>query len=264
MIERRRRAAAAAWDLRDGIVLVGAGQPIPIPGRGDPTYPFRAHTEYVYLTDRERPGGVLAFDPDDGWSDFVAPVTDDERLWEGGGASDGLPLPELAGWLERRAGRPLACLGVPYTDGNAALTEWTRHALDAVRRPKNEVELERMRAAERATAAGFAALPGLLEPGRTERAVQIELEATFLRSGADRLAYDTIVGSGPNSAVLHFPPSARRMEARDLVLVDASAEVGGYASDVTRALIGFGGIRHEENVLVTEGEPEVLTSDIGS
>lgn len=155
MIERRRRAAAAAWDLRDGIVLVGAGQPIPIPGRGDPTYPFRAHTEYVYLTDRERPGGVLAFDPDDGWSDFVAPVTDDERLWEGGGASEGLPLPELAGWLERHAGRPLACLGVPYTDGNAALTEWTRHALDAVRRPKNEVELERMRAAERATAAGF-------------------------------------------------------------------------------------------------------------
>ena len=37
----------------------------------------------LYLTDRERPAGVLAFDPHEGWVDFVAPVTRDERLWEG-------------------------------------------------------------------------------------------------------------------------------------------------------------------------------------
>ena len=45
------------------VVLVEAGDEIPVPGRGDRTYPFRAHSEYLYLTDRERPGGVLAFDP---------------------------------------------------------------------------------------------------------------------------------------------------------------------------------------------------------
>ena len=79
---------------------------------------------------------------------------------------------------------------------------------------KDEVELERMRAAERATAAGFAALAALVEPGRTERELQIELEATFLRSGADGLAFDTIVGRraerGGAPLPTHRPRAARR------------------------------------------------------
>ena len=54
-------------------MLVGAGDRIPVPGRGDLTYPFRAHSEYLYLTDRERPGGVLAFDPHEGWVYFARP-----------------------------------------------------------------------------------------------------------------------------------------------------------------------------------------------
>jgi hypothetical protein len=37
-------------------VLIGAGNKIPVPGRGDRTYAFRAHSEYLYLTDRERQG----------------------------------------------------------------------------------------------------------------------------------------------------------------------------------------------------------------
>jgi hypothetical protein len=48
----------AAWNLDGGVVLVAAGDEIPVPGRGDITYPFRAHSEYLYLADRERPGGV--------------------------------------------------------------------------------------------------------------------------------------------------------------------------------------------------------------
>ena len=91
-----------------------------------------------------------------------------------------------------------------------------------------------MRAAEHATSAGFAAVAQLLEPGRTEREVQIELEAEFFRHGADFLAFDTIVGGGPNSAVLHFPPSVRPFGDGELVLIDAGAEVHGYASDITR------------------------------
>ena len=74
-LSRRRIAAAAAWALTDEIVLVGAGEPIAVPGRGDITYPFRAHSEYFYLTDRNRPGGTLAFDPQEGWFDFVVPIT---------------------------------------------------------------------------------------------------------------------------------------------------------------------------------------------
>jgi Xaa-Pro aminopeptidase len=263
-IERRRRAAADAWDLRDELVLVGAGQPVPYPGRGDRTYPFRSHAEYLYLTDRERPGGVLAFDPAEGWSDFVAPVTVDERLWEGApdDGQDGVPLPELAGWLERRSGRAMATLGAPHGAGDAALTDRVRLALDAVRRPKDPVEIERMRAAGRATRDGFAALARLIQPGRTERELQIELEAAFYRGGADALAFDSIVAGGPNSAVLHFPPTGRALEAGELLLVDAGGEYRGYAGDVTRTYpVGgdFTGVQAELYAIVRDANRHAQT-----
>src|SRR5579862_2548086 len=82
-IARRRVALADAWQLTDEIVLVGGGSPLDIPGRCDRVYPFHAHLEYLYLTDRERPGGVLAYDPADGWVEFATPVTREERIWEG-------------------------------------------------------------------------------------------------------------------------------------------------------------------------------------
>jgi Xaa-Pro aminopeptidase len=239
-LARRREALAAAWNLSDGLVVIGAGSPVPIPGRGDPTYPFRSHSEYLYLTDRERPNGVLAFDPQEGWIDFVAPVTRQERLWEGAGDLEDektVPLPELASWLERRRGRTFAVLGAPVAEvqaGDGALAGELRAALNHLRRSKDGLELERMRVAERATSAGFAVLARFVEAGRTERELQIELEAEFFRNGGDRVAFDTIVGGGPNAAVLHFPPTHRPLADGELVLVDAGAEYRGYASDITR------------------------------
>lgn len=249
-LDRRRRAVAADWNLDREVVLIGAGGRVPLPGRGDRTYPFRSHSEYLYLTDRERPGGVLAYDPHDGWVDFVAPVTREEMLWEGAPAAEqeGVAVSQLAGWLEQRKGRPTARLGVPYPGVSppAALETDLRLALNHVRRQKDAIELGRMREAERATRAGFAALVPLLQPGRTERDVQIELEAEFFRNGGDFLAFDTIVAGGPNSAVLHFPPSARPFGAGELVLVDAGAEYRGYASDVTRTYPVGGGFTAEQ------------------
>jgi Xaa-Pro aminopeptidase len=237
-LERRRTAAAATWDLSDEIVLVVAGDPVPLPGRGDPTYPFIAHSDYFYLTDRNRPGGVMAFDPAEGWFDFVVPVSEDERVWSGvpDGAVDGLDAAGLAGWLAARSRRRVAGLGamLPGLAADAELTAQLEFGLRAVRRPKDAVEIERMREAERTTRAAFVAALGVIAPGVSERETQIELEAAARRSGADAMAYDTIVGGGPNAAVLHFPPSARRFASGELVLIDAGGEYRGYASDVTR------------------------------
>jgi Xaa-Pro aminopeptidase len=251
-LERRRRAAAEQWQLDDQVVLIGAGDTIPVPGRGDRTYPFRAHSEYLYLTDRERPGGVLAFDTHEGWVDFVAPVTRDERLWEGAADEpEGVPVAELAAWLEPRKGRPVACLGAAVPDVASAtqLEADLRYGLNHVRRQKDAVELARMRAAERATRAGFAEIAPLIEPGRSERELQIELEAAFFRNGADFLAFDTIVGSGPNSAVLHFSPTSRRFADGELILIDAGAEYRGYASDITRTYSASGRFTPEQQDL---------------
>jgi Xaa-Pro aminopeptidase len=91
-----------------------------------------------------------------------------------------------------------------------------------------------MRRAAAATAAGYAAVRPLIRPGVTERQLQIEIETAFFRAGGDRTAYDTIVGSGPNTAIFHFSPSKRVLQAGELVLIDAGAEVERYAADVTR------------------------------
>ena len=237
-LHRRRAAAARRWGLRDEIVLVGAGKPVARPGRGDLTYPFEAHSEYYYLTDRNRPGGVLAFDPAEGWRDFTAPITASDRLWSGAAAHEagGSTTDDLEGWLEARRGRRTAWLGgAPAdADGDPELRDGLRLALSEVRRLKDPVELDRMRAAQRATRAAFETVVPLLREGVSEREVQIELEAEAFRHGAEAMAYDTIVGGGPNSGVLHFAPTARRFTAGELVLIDAGAQHLGYASDITR------------------------------
>lgn len=247
MLERRRKAAAEAWNLDEGVVLVEAGHPLPIPGRGDPTYPFRAHSEYLWLTDRERPGGVIAYDPAQGWMEFVVPVTTQELLWTGiegdrEGVPDGTrPVEELA---ELVAGREPRLLGAT-SDADQEL----RDALTRVRRPKDDVELERMRTAAAATAAGFAELVSLIEAGRTERELQVALEAAFMRNGGDFLAFETIVAAGDHSAVLHFSPTLRELRDGELLLVDAGAEHRGYAADVTRTY-PIGGSFNAEQQLV--------------
>jgi Xaa-Pro aminopeptidase len=228
--------------------------PLPVPGRADRTYRFYAHSEYLYLTDRERPGAVLAFDPADGWFDFVPPPTAEELLWSGApGAEAGISTDELPGWLEARTGARIANLGtaVQGVESDAELEADARYALNRIRRAKDELEIERMRQAERATRAGFAVAAELIAPGRSERELQIEIEATFLRNGGDGVAYETIVGGGPNSAVLHFMPTSRVFADGELVLIDAGAEVRGYASDITRTYPASGSFTPEQEALHT-------------
>src|SRR5438477_11355870 len=112
-IVRRRDRAAQAWGLDDAIVLIGAGDPISIPGGADQTYPFIAHAEYFWLADRECAGAAIAFDPKSGWVDFVPAVTEAERVWEGKADTPGTPLSELENWLAARHGRERVLLGAP-------------------------------------------------------------------------------------------------------------------------------------------------------
>jgi Xaa-Pro aminopeptidase len=67
-----------------------------------------------------------------------------------------------------------------------------------------------------------------------EYQLQAVMEYVFRRDGAKRTGFSSIVGSGPNSCVLHYRDSTRRMEEGDLVVVDVGAEVQYYTADVTR------------------------------
>lgn len=243
LLPTRRARIAAALEPDDALLLVGAGEPVPLPEGSDRTYPFRSHSEYFYLAGHECAGGVIAYDPrdaaDGGWVSFVPEVTEAERVWEGRTQLPGTPISALGPWLAQRRGRPIALLGEPLRGirPDDALVTRVRERLTHARRPKDETELATLRRGAVATAAGYASLREHLRPGVTERALQIELEAAFFRAGATGTGYDSIVGIGPNAAVLHFPPGGRAAQAGDFVLVDAGTELDRYVTDVTRTYV---------------------------
>lgn len=72
--------------------------------------------------------------------------------------------------------------------------------------------------------------------GRTEREIALDLEFFMRREGAKKLAFDTIVASGPNGALPHASPGERVVSDGDLVTLDFGAVVDGYCSDITRTV----------------------------
>jgi Xaa-Pro aminopeptidase len=71
-------------------------------------------------------------------------------------------------------------------------------------------------------------------PGQYEFEVQQVLDGYCLANGAHRMAYPSIVGSGPDSTILHWEKNDRKMNAGEVLLIDAGAEYGLYATDITR------------------------------
>ena len=238
----RRARIAPALGLTDEILLVGAGHPIPKPEISDMLLPFIAHQEYFYLTGHaEAFGGIIAYDPKEGkWTSFVPEVTELDRVWEGRTQLPGELLGKFPAWLAARAGRRVALLGAPVAgvSADATLTAKVRDAYRHARRPKEPGEIELMRHAAAAAAAGYAAIQPLLKPGVSERTLQIELEAGFFRHGAQVTGYDSIVGVGPQSAVFHGSPSTDRIAREgDFILIDAGPQLDRYVIDVTRTYV---------------------------
>ena len=67
-----------------------------------------------------------------------------------------------------------------------------------------------------------------------EYQLRAQLEANFMKEGAEALAYPSIVASGENATFLHYITCRDQVNKNDLLLVDAGCEVQGYASDITR------------------------------
>jgi Xaa-Pro aminopeptidase len=103
-----------------------------------------------------------------------------------------------------------------------------------MRMRKSAGEIEVMRKAASITAEAHAAAMQLARPGCYEYEVEAEILRVFRARGAERAAYGCIVGSGPNATILHHRRNDRRMQEGDLLLIDAGAEYGYYACDVTR------------------------------
>jgi Xaa-Pro aminopeptidase len=72
-----------------------------------------------------------------------------------------------------------------------------------------------------------------IRPGVTEAQIADTLTAAFRERGVEP-AFSPIVGSGPNSTILHYVAKDQVVQDGELVVIDYGAAYGGYASDVTR------------------------------
>ena len=141
----------------------------------------------------------------------------------GGGplaVEDGMTLAEAAA-TRSAVGEPIVVSGL----------------VEQLRAVKDADEIEALARACAITATALEALEAEMAVGVTELLLARRLEQLFGELGAEDRAFDTIVGSGPNSAIPHHQPGARALQPGDLVVVDAGARVDGYHADMTRTYL---------------------------
>jgi Xaa-Pro aminopeptidase len=263
----KRRRAALLESLEPGIAFVRSAEP-----RAMSEHPqdsdFRQDNDFYYLTGLETPGSWLVmFKPAVG-SDKVTLYVPErnarEEMWTGrrmGTAEEvskrtGIelvrPASEFDGEILSQLRQPhgpteFERIYLPFGDPGREVRQLAEAAMEArrsisdlgkalagLRVVKDSVEIARLRRAIDITAAAQREAMRSAEPGMHEYELEAIVEYVFHSRGAERVGFPTIVGSGPNSVILHHDRNRRRTEAGDLVVIDAGAEYGYYTADVTR------------------------------
>lgn len=267
--ELAQRRTAFLSRLLPGDVAVIAAAPVHI-RNNDVEHHHRQDSDFFYLTGYDEPECVAVLSRVEGAPTFTLFVRlrDPEReTWDGprsgveGAKTDfradaAFPIGELAQRLPsclengRRlhfalgrdpkidavvlASRELVKrrqrLGVLAPTTIIDLTE-TLHSMRLI---KTAFELEEMQRACAATAEAHLVAMQKAFPGMHEHDVEAEMLRVFRKHGSPRPAYEPIVGSGANATILHYRKNDRLMEEGDLLLIDAGAEIGFMAGDVTR------------------------------
>jgi Xaa-Pro aminopeptidase len=265
--EYAKRRARVLEAIAPGVLVLPAA-PVAI-RNNDVEHAHRQASDLHYLTGFDEPDAVAVLRPgaEAPFSLFVRERNPEREIWDGPreglegarerfGADAAFPITELdvklPDCLENETrlfyhlgedpafdARVIRALGVARTrarKGSSYPLEIIDSArvLHEMRRLKSALEVEAMERAVAITQAGHVAAMREAAPGRHEYELEAILHAEFRRRGAKRVAYDSIVGSGPNATILHYHQNDRRMEAGDLVLIDAGAEWRYYAADVTR------------------------------
>ena len=106
--------------------------------------------------------------------------------------------------------------------------------VEAGRIVKDAHELSVLREAGRRISRVMAEALAGLEPGSEERGVAADIDWAIRRAGFERPAFETIVATGPQTALPHAHPGERRLARGDLVLLDFGGVYRGYCVDMTR------------------------------
>jgi Xaa-Pro aminopeptidase len=109
--------------------------------------------------------------------------------------------------------------------------------VEKLRAVKNEEELALLQKAVDIADQAFERVAPTIEPGVTEQEVAWELEKAMRELGAESVAFDIIVGAGPNGALPHHRADETVIKNGDAVVIDMGARYLGYCSDLTRTLV---------------------------
>lgn len=252
---------------RGGIAILPAAQPR-LRSR-DVEYPYRQDSDFYYLTGFAEPDAVMLLAPGRPEGEFVLLCRDrdpERETWHGAragpknavreyGADEAFPIDAADEVLPRILGQ---CDRIYYTMGMQAdfdqrLIGWVSslrgdggpgrhtpdelialdHLLHDLRLYKSRAEVSCMRRSARIAVNAHRRAMAVCRPGLHEYQIEAEFLHEFRSHGA-RPSYLPIVGSGPNTCVLHYHANDRQLQDGDLLLVDAGCEYEYYASDVTR------------------------------
>jgi Xaa-Pro aminopeptidase len=119
--------------------------------------------------------------------------------------------------------------------GSPALVP-TERLVESVRIVKDEQELAILREAGRRLSEVARDLRRLAVAGRTERAIAADIDAAMRAAGFERPAFETIVATGPNSALPHARPTGRLLGDGEGAVLDFGGVYDGYCVDLTRSL----------------------------
>jgi Xaa-Pro aminopeptidase len=297
-VSARRRAAffdAMAASSASAVAILPAAEVFV--RNNDVEHEYRQDSDFFYLTGFDEPGSVLFLDARERRTTlFVRPRDREREVWDGPragvegakeiyGADDAFVVSELdeklptliqdrrriyyrLGVSRRFDQRVLAAIDRVRSRQRTGVVAPTEIAepgslLHEMRLRKSPEEVEAMRAAGRITREAHELAMGAARPGMHEYEVEALLLDAFRRRGAERPAYGSIVGSGPNACVLHYRKNDRRIGAGDLLLIDAACEYDYYAADVTRTFpVGRAFSREQQAIyeLVLEAQLEGIAA----
>jgi Xaa-Pro aminopeptidase len=112
----------------------------------------------------------------------------------------------------------------------------TESLVERLRVRKDEHESQILREAGQRVSAVARAVLTEIRAGQSEREVASIIDSRLLTAGFERLAFDTIVASGPNAALPHARPSERKLAEGDLVVLDFGGVYDSYCADLTRTV----------------------------
>jgi Xaa-Pro aminopeptidase len=217
-----------------------------------------SRSNILYLTNFSGSSATVVLTPDRVHfiTDFRY-VTSVESLQQTAGACPGLELVVVDGTYDATLAQLLPALGVQRAGFEAAHVTVSRHnwltdvlgrggqgpvlvpteqIVERARLRKDDYELETFREAARRLSTVARGVFEEIRAGRTERDIAHAIDARIVGAGFERTAFDTIVASGPLSALPHAHPTERMLGENDLVVLDFGGVYHSYCVDLTRTV----------------------------